>query len=185
MKIIVGLGNPGPRYAGTRHNVGFNVMDVVAHRLTAAFDHEKYHGLVADAQYAGEKTLLIKPLTYMNNSGECVARAMRYRPVDTADILVVADDVHLPVGKLRIRAAGTAGGHNGLKSIIQHVRTEDFSRLRIGVGEDKVGGGLTNHVLGRFTPEEHEAIAHAIPRAAEAVLSFIADGVEKAMNEFN
>jgi len=160
-------------------------MDVVAHRLAAAFDHEKYQGLVAETQYASEKTLLIKPLTYMNNSGECVARAMRYRPVETTDIFIVADDVHLPLGKLRVRAAGTAGGHNGLKSIIQHLHTEDFPRLRIGVGEDEAGSGLTDHVLGRFSREEQDAIADVIPRAAEAVLCFIADGVEKTMNAFN
>jgi len=185
VKIIVGLGNPGPRYARTRHNVGFNVVDVVANRLATTFDREKYQGLIAETQHVGEKILLVKPLTYMNNSGQCVARAMRYRAVDITDILIVLDDIHLPVGKLRIRAAGTAGGHNGLKSIIQHLRTENFSRLRIGVGEEQKGGGLTGHVLGRFTPEERETIDLAIPRAADAVLCFIANDIEKAMNEFN
>lgn len=186
MKIIVGLGNPGRRYTGTRHNLGFMVIEGVAQRVRAPFVQEKYRGKIAETEYAGEKILLLKPLTYMNNSGISVARALRYRGVNAAALLVIADDIHLPVGKLRLRPAGTAGGHNGLASVIQHLGTPEFPRLRIGVGQDQPGPGqLTDYVLGRFTPEERHTINLAAPRAVEAVLSFIAEGITKTMNAFN
>jgi len=185
VKVIVGLGNPGPRYRGTRHNVGFMTVDEVAARLAVAFDREKYQGLVAQGQWQGAKVLLLKPMTYMNLSGQAVAQAVRNAVDSLADLLVVADDVNLPLGRLRFRREGSAGGHNGLKSIIERVGTQEFSRLRIGVGENRAEADLVDHVLGVFTPEERVVMAESIARAADAVLAFVAEGMDKAMNRFH
>lgn len=185
MKLIVGLGNPGPQYAGTRHNVGFRVLDRLAHGLNARFSKEKYGGLVAEAQLKGDLVLLLKPLTYMNNSGQSVRRAVRYRLDNLADLLVVADDVNLPLGKLRLRRGGSAGGHNGLKSIEQSLGSSEFPRLRIGIGGGETGADLTGYVLGRFTPEEEQEIDRMTARAADAALRFAEVGIEQTMNEFN
>jgi len=185
VKIIVGLGNPGPQYRNTRHNVGFRVLDRVARRLDASFAKEKYGGLVAEAAYLGHRLSLLKPLTYMNQSGRCVARALRYRAAAPDDLLVVVDDVHLALGKLRLRLQGSAGGHNGLKSIGQHLGTEQFPRLRLGVGHPGDSGALTNHVLGAFRDEEQAQVDDLLERAAEAVLCVLARGVAQAMNECN
>jgi PTH1 family peptidyl-tRNA hydrolase len=180
------LGNPGPRYRDTRHNVGFVTLDRVAERLGAAFGREKYDGAVAEAAHRGEKLLLLKPMTFMNRSGISVAQAARNRAPDAAaDLLIVTDDVNLPLGRLRIRSGGSAGGHNGLKSIIEHLGTQDFPRLRIGVGDKGTGSDLSDHVLGKFAPEEAPAVRRAVERATEAVLCFVESGVERAMNEYN
>lgn len=184
MKIIVGLGNPGPRYAGTRHNVGFVVLDELARRLNTGFTLAKYHGVIAEARVAGEKVLLLKPETFMNLSGQSVARAVRYNAVERDDLLVALDDVELPVGRLRLRAQGSAGGHNGLKSIIEHLGDDRFPRLRLGVGRE-AGGDLVNHVLGRFTPDERIDAERMVPLAADAVMVFIEQGLERAMSEYN
>ena len=185
MKIVIGLGNPGARYKDTRHNVGFAVLDRLAGRLDADFSQEKYGGLIARTARAGEPLLLIKPLTFMNNSGDCVARALRYTETDPGSMLVIADDVNLPLGRLRFRRDGSAGGHNGLKSIIERIGGQDFPRLRIGVGLGSSGGGLVNHVLGPFTAEERVQRDEAVDRAVEAALAYVDDGITRAMNEFN
>ncbi len=184
MKIIVGLGNPGARYAGTRHNVGFVVLDEMARRLNTGFNLTKYHGVIAEARVAGEKILLLKPETFMNLSGQSVARAVRYNAVERNDLLVVLDDVELPVGRLRLRPQGSAGGHNGLKSIIEHLGDDRFPRLRLGVGRE-AGGELVDHVLGRFTPDERIEVERMVPMAADAVVVFIEHGLERAMSEYN
>jgi PTH1 family peptidyl-tRNA hydrolase len=183
--MIVGLGNPGREYAGTRHNVGFRVVECLADRLGTAFSREKHHGLVAEVFHGGEKVAIIKPLTYMNRSGECVAAALRNSAAELRDLLVVADDVNLPLGKLRLRPGGSAGGHNGLQSIMDHLGVEDFARLRIGVGENTSSDNLVNHVLGKFSSVEKPVVEEMIPRAAEAVLRFLSAGLDQAMNEFN
>ena len=185
MKIIVGLGNPGQRYRNTRHNVGFRVVERLAGRLGSDFTREKYGGLVAEAVHRGHRLLLLKPLTYMNESGRCVARAVRYRAAAPDELLVVVDDVNLPLGKLRLRPQGSPGGHNGLKSIAQHLGGQGFPRLRLGVGRQGVGPGLTDHVLGSFAAEERPQVADMVNRAVEAVVRVLADGVEQAMNDFN
>ena len=185
MKIIVGLGNPGQRYRNSRHNVGFRVVERLAARLESAFTREKYGGLVAEAVYGGRRLLLLKPLTYMNESGRCVARAVRYRAVAPNELLVVVDDVNLEVGKLRLRPQGSAGGHNGLKSITQHLGGQGFPRLRLGVGRAGVGVGLTEHVLGSFCAEERPEVEDMVDRAVAAVMCVMSDGVEQAMNDFN
>jgi len=186
VKIVIGLGNPGARYRDTRHNIGFMVLDRLAGCLDAAFSQEKYGGLVARTTRAGAPLLLVKPLTFMNNSGDCVARVVRYTEADLRDVLIVVDDVNLPLGELRFRKSGSAGGHNGLKSITERLGAEEFPRLRIGVGLDKgPSGDLVQHVLGAFSAEEKPQRDEAVGRAAEAVLAYLDEGIARAMNAFN
>ncbi len=185
MKVIVGLGNPGARYRNTRHNVGFLTLDAVAAAIGAKFDREKFHAMIATGQHAGERLLLVKPLTYMNQSGIAVAQATRNQISDLGDLLVVVDDVNLPLGRLRLRGEGSAGGHNGLKSITEHVGSQAYPRLRIGVGEKEMGADLSDHVLGTFKPEEKPLLAEAVERAAQAVLTFVGEGLARAMNGYN
>ncbi len=185
MKIIVGLGNPGAQYRGTRHNVGFMTMDALARRLNADFALEKYGALIARTKHDDIPVMLMKPLTFMNLSGQSVSRAVRYTETPMTDLLVVADDVNLPLGKVRLRVSGSAGGHNGLRSIIEHLASDEFPRLRIGVGMDKTAGGLVEHVLGKFHPEEKELVNELIAKASDAALCWLTEGIECAMNRFN
>lgn len=185
MKVIVGLGNPGPQYRGTRHNVGFDVLERLAESLGVAFTKEKHQGLLAEASARGAKVLLVKPLTFMNRSGDCVAPAVHNKVSSPADVLVVTDDVNLPLGRLRIRAGGSAGGHNGLKSLIERLGSDQFPRLRVGVGDKRATGDLADHVLSKFLPEEREVVAAMTARAVDAALLWVAEGVERTMNEFN
>ena len=185
MKLIVGLGNPGDRYRGTRHNIGFAVLDELARR--AGIDMEAAPAVSGDAllgRWRVRDTLLAKPLTFMNASGEAVGGLMRYYKIDQADLLVLVDEVQLPLGKLRARGRGSAGGHNGLKSIIAHVGDE-FSRLRIGVGRGEVRRDLADHVLARFDKTEAADVERMTVRAADAAETFIASGIETVMNEYN
>lgn len=185
MKMIVGLGNPGRRYTQTRHNLGFLVADRLAAALHTAFDREKHQGLMAAAQYSGEKVLLIKPQTYMNRSGDCVAAAARNKIVDPADLLVIVDDVNLPLGRIRLRAGGSAGGHNGLKSLIERLGSDAFHRLRLGVGSQTSADDLADYVLSGFRPDERPVVEAMLARAEEAALYWLSEGMERAMNVFN
>ena len=186
MTIIVGLGNPGLKYRDTRHNVGFMVLDRLAERLEAGFTREQYGGLVAVAYCAGERILLVKPLTYMNNSGDCVARAVRKNGLtDLTRLLIVLDDVHLPLGRIRVRPCGSAGGHNGLQSIIDRLGTPEFPRLRLGIDDAGAVDGLTGHVLGKFRREERPEVAEMVPRAVDATVCYLTEGLERTMNDFN
>ncbi|HEO71984.1 MAG TPA: aminoacyl-tRNA hydrolase [Candidatus Hydrogenedentes bacterium] len=185
MKAIVGLGNPGPQYNRTRHNVGYMVLDCLAERLGVSFEREKYQGLIIQTKGWGKEIMLVKPLTWMNRSGICVAQVARNRITDPADVFVVADDVNLPLGRLRVRRQGSAGGHNGLKSIIEHLGTDEFPRLRVGIGEDSTQKDLTNHVLGRFKPEEWATVEEMVDRAADVVVLCLTEGLEQAMNTYN
>ncbi|MCC6143256.1 MAG: aminoacyl-tRNA hydrolase [Candidatus Hydrogenedentes bacterium] len=184
MKVIVGLGNPGPKYRNTRHNLGFVVLDLLADQLGGGPAREKCGGLVVEAQHGAERLMLVKPLTFMNRSGDCVAPLVRNKISSPQDLLVVTDDVNLPLGRLRLRAGGSAGGHNGLKSLIERLGSQEFPRVRMGVGESG-GRDLADHVLSRFHPDEMEEVAEMVKRAAEAVLCFVAQGIEKAMNQYN
>jgi PTH1 family peptidyl-tRNA hydrolase len=182
----VGLGNPGPQYRDSRHNVGFRVLEEVAERLGAGFRREKFGGLVAEIRQAKARVLLLKPMTYMNRSGASVAQAVRNRKMDlSTDLLVVLDEAQLPLGRIRMRADGSDGGHNGLRSVIEHLGTDQFPRLRIGVGKNKPGDDLAEHVLSAFTREERPEIESAIRRAASGVLTFIDRGTAAAINECN
>lgn len=183
MKLIVGLGNPGPRYRGTRHNVGFEVLGRLEARLGVTCDREKYRGLTAETQRGGVKVALLKPMTFMNLSGESVAMAARNRVTSPEDLLVIYDEADLPLGRIRLRKDGSAGGHNGMKSIIERLGTQGFPRLRVGVGKDV--GALADHVLSRFHPDERPAVDEAVERAAEAALTWLDEGIDSAMNTFN
>jgi PTH1 family peptidyl-tRNA hydrolase len=186
LKAIVGLGNPGEKYRGTRHNVGFAVIDELARRCgIREFDHGPFDALLARWRPAGgDPVLLAKPLTYMNASGEAVGALLRYFKIDVPDLLVIVDEVQLPLGRLRARARGSAGGHNGLKSVIAHIG-EDFSRLRIGVGRGDARRDLADHVLARFDRDEAAEAERMIVRAADAAETFITSGIAAVMNGFN
>jgi PTH1 family peptidyl-tRNA hydrolase len=184
MKLIVGLGNPGTEYAGTRHNVGFEVIDELAKRHHLAVTKRSFRSLVGEGQIGGQRTLLAKPQTYMNVSGEAVAAIARFYKIAPADIIVLLDDVALPPGRLRLRYKGSAGGHNGLDNILTLLHTQEVPRIRLGVGAARPGD-MRNYVLSRFRGEEIETIRQAIERAADAVECALAEGFETAMNRFN
>lgn len=185
MKLIVGLGNPGTKYAGTRHNVGFDVVDLVAsrHRLTWASAPRGIEAL--SAKWLAGDAVIAKPLTFMNLSGAAIVGLLQFYKIESADLLVVVDEVQLELGRLRARPSGSAGGHNGLKSIAASLGTVEFPRLRIGVGRGDARRDLADHVLARFDPDERPVIEDAVRRAAEAAEMFIADGVLAVMNAFN
>ncbi len=185
MKLIAGLGNPGARYRGTRHNVGFEVADLVARRHGVAYAEWRGLAEVAEWRRPEERVWLMKPLTFMNLSGEAVGALMAFYKVDLADVLIVCDDVNLPVGQLRTRPSGSSGGNNGLKSVTAHVGTDEFSRLRLGVGRGDPARDLADHVLSRFAPDEQPGIEEAVTRAADAVELWIRDGTARVMNAFN
>jgi PTH1 family peptidyl-tRNA hydrolase len=185
VKLVAGLGNPGERYRGTRHNVGFEVVDLVARRHGLAFDLAPAEALEARWRPNGDVVLLAKPLTYMNLSGDAVASLGRFYKIGHADVLIVCDDVNLPLGRLRIRRTGTEGGHNGLKSVAASLGTIDYPRLRIGVGRGDARRDLADHVLARFEPDEEETIGAAIARSADAVEHWVAHGIEDVMAGFN
>lgn len=183
MKLVVGLGNPGSRYHGTRHNVGFAVTDYLATGVGVGPWRKRFQAQVAECPDGAETLLLIKPETFMNLSGNSVRQAIDFYKLSAAELLVVCDDIALPLGKLRVRAAGSHGGHNGLRDIEAHLGTSDYARLRIGVGapDDEAVG----HVLGRFRPSEQPVIEDAIARAAAAVLVWSREGVASCMNKYN
>ena len=185
MKLVVGLGNPGEKYRGTRHNVGFEVIDRLAARAGAGFETSPVDAVQAKWRRPDDVVVLVKPMTFMNLSGGAVAGLARFYKVETADVLIVCDDVNLPLGRLRARATGTEGGHNGLRSIAESLATIDYARLRIGVGRGDDRRDLADHVLARFAPEEQPGIDAAMTRAADAVETWISDGLAKMMNIFN
>ena len=185
MKLVAGLGNPGARYRGTRHNVGFEVADLLASRHGLAFESAPADALQARWRRDDDVVLVVKPLTFMNVSGQAVGSLRHFYKVELPDLLIVCDDVNLPLGRLRLRASGTEGGHNGLRSIAEQIGTIDYARLRVGVGRGDARRNLADHVLDRFEPEEAPGIEAAVARAADAVETWIGDGLVKAMNVFN
>lgn len=186
MKLIVGLGNPGPEYRDTRHNVGFKVADALAERWRVSDSwREKFEALHIKTTVRDEAVILAKPLTFMNLSGHAVAGLSGFYKIAPSDILVISDDVALPVGRLRARREGSAGGQNGLKSIIQSLATQSFPRLRVGVGRGDSRRDLADHVLGRFEADEHETVSAAVLRAADASEVFLSEGIERVMSVFN
>jgi len=186
MKLIAGLGNPGAQYRGTRHNVGFEVVDLLASRHGARFEAAKVDGLIAKVRRPGaEDVLLLKPLTFMNLSGEAVQGVAHYFKIAVPDMLIVADDVNLPLGRLRVRKTGTEGGHNGLRSVGQMLGTIDYPRLRVGVGRGDSRRELADHVLSRFDKDEIPGIEAAIARAADAADAFVTSSIDAVMNVYN
>jgi PTH1 family peptidyl-tRNA hydrolase len=185
MKLIVGLGNIGREYEHTRHNIGFEVIDEVARRANAHFRKGKFKGEDVTVHIGGTRVLLLKPHTLMNLSGEAVVAAARFYKIAATSILVICDDIYLPLGKLRLRGKGGDGGHNGLWSIIHRLGSDTFARLRVGVGGAPAEMELANYVLSRFLAQEVPAIHEARDRAASAAESWVRDGIEGAMNRFN
>lgn len=185
MKLVVGLGNPGRRYEGTRHNIGYAVLAELARRFGATPPKARFQGAVVEADIGGEKALLLSPTTFMNLSGGSVQEAKSFYKLAGEDLLVICDDLNLPVGRLRVRARGSSGGQKGLESIIQRLATEEFARLRIGVGTAPEGWDWADYVLSKFTPEELPAIERAVGLAADAVAVWAREGIEFCMNQYN
>ena len=184
--LIVFLGNPGLKYEGTRHNAGFMAADAMSKNKGVAINRLRFHALTAQCVIGGENVLLMKPQTYMNLSGEAVGEAARFYKIPPEHIIVVSDEMALPIGKLRIRMKGSAGGHNGLKNIISHLGTEAFPRIRLGVGAPPHADyDVKDWVLSTFKNQDAEDMANAAARAAEAAECYIAEGTERAMNKFN
>ena len=183
--LVVGLGNPGAKYENTRHNVGFMTADALAGRNGEPIRRVKYNALTSEAVIGGQSVLLMKPTTFMNLSGQAVSEAARFYKIPADHVLVISDDVDLPLGKLRIRKSGSAGGHNGLKNIIQLLGTDQFPRLKIGVGgKPHPDYNMADWVLGQFQGEDKKTIDAAVARAADAVECLLADGIDRAMNQY-
>lgn len=184
MYIIVGLGNPGSKYAGTRHNAGFEVLDCLAGKHGVDIKKIKFKGLMGEGRIAGHKVLYLKPQTFMNLSGRSVREIVDFYKVDPEKLIVVYDDMDTPLGRIRIRKKGSAGSHNGMKDIIYNLMRDDFPRIRVGIGSPGKGN-LVGHVLGGFEPEEMACIRQSVEWAAEAIEVMIAEDVDQAMNRYN
>ncbi len=185
MKLIVGLGNPGREYELTRHNIGFMAIDELAKRWNISLNEQKFKGVFGAGFVNGEKVILLKPLTYMNLSGESIRQLMDYYKIDVEDFVVLYDDLDIPVGKLRLRMKGSAGGHNGVKSTISHLGTQEFQRIRMGIDRPKNGMKVVDYVLGRFTSEEIPDVNHSIEKAADACEEWLNKPFLQIMNTFN
>ena len=184
MKIIVGLGNPGKEYKNTRHNVGYMVLEELASRYPLEKQESKFDAIIGQLRIKGEKVLLVKPLTFMNLSGKSVQPLVHWHKLELVDLMVVYDDMDLPLGTIRIRAGGGSGGHNGMKSIAERLATQEFARVRIGIGRPEERETV-DWVLGRFTTGEKETAEHAINHAADALEKWIESGIVEVMNAYN
>lgn len=184
MKVVVGIGNPGSRYEGTRHNLGFCVVDHLAARHSIAVSRRRFDALAGDGLACGQRVVLVKPQTFVNLSGSAVAPLLRWHRCPLDDLMVVCDDLNLELGRLRIRRQGSSGGHNGLASIIECLGTDGFARVRIGIGQGR-GPDPVAHVLGRFEPDEEPVAEQAIDAAADAAETWLSEGIGAAMNAFN
>ncbi len=184
MKLIVGLGNPGKEYENTRHNTGYIFIDSFAKKLNISFDKQKFNGLYAETTINGEKILLVKPLSFMNLSGEVVGKFVNFYKIDINDILVISDDLDMEVGRIRLRYKGSSGGHNGLKNIALHLNTEDFKRLKIGISNNKLMD-TKDYVLGKFSKEEKEVIEKMKPTINELLQDFLNLDFDRLMGKYN
>ncbi|MBE6062564.1 MAG: aminoacyl-tRNA hydrolase [Clostridium butyricum] len=183
MFLIVGLGNPGLQYENTRHNIGFKVIDNIAKEYNIEINRQKFKGIYGEGFINNEKVILLKPSTYMNLSGESIREVVDFYKLTCEQIVVIYDDISLDVGRLRIREKGSAGGHNGIKSIISHLGTDVFPRIKVGVGQPNVD--LVNYVLGKFTDKEMEVLSESIDASTKAVSEIIKENIKTAMNKFN
>ncbi len=184
-RLVAGLGNPGPQYEDTRHNVGYRVVEALADRLHVSSFTREHNAQVGWTQYKNRKVGLAKPFTYMNRSGKAVAPLCEYNNLSPSDLLVVVDDLNLPVGTIRLRPKGSSGGHNGLEHVAQRLGTTQFPRLRIGIGDDYARGEQADYVLSPFTPEQQPHVDAALEDAVESVLTVVREDIETAMNRFN
>lgn len=185
MKIIVGLGNPTAQYEGTRHNVGFSVIYALGDEYDISVDTKKHKALIGKGIIGGEKVILAMPMTYMNLSGESVRELVDYYKCGNDDIIVIYDDISLDVGRIRLRKKGSAGGHNGIKNIISHLGTDEFDRIKVGIGEKPKNMDLADYVLGRFSKAEQPVIRESVSTAAKAVYTALTEGMDAAMNKYN
>lgn len=185
MKVIVGLGNPGRQYADTRHNVGFMTIDKISEQWNIPVQQNKFKALIGEGMVDGQRVILVKPQTYMNLSGESVGELVRFYKLDVADILIIYDDLDLPVGKVRLREKGSAGGHNGIKSLIAHLGTQEFKRIKIGIARPRPGQSVSNYVLEPFSTTDLPAIQQAITHAAEASREWLKQSFLLVMNKYN
>ena len=184
MKIIVGLGNPGAQYENTPHSVGFEAVDAIAASVGAAWEEKRqFKCLMARGTFAGQQVMLVKPQTYMNLSGESVAPVVKYHNATPADLLVIQDDIDLPLGRLRVRKGGSCGGHNGIRNIIERLGTPDFARLKLGVGKDREN--VIAHVLGKFSPDARQVVDKVVAAAVGAAEAILRQGPDRAMNAYN
>lgn len=183
MFVIVGLGNPGREYNNTRHNIGFEAINYLAKMYSIDVDREKFKGVYGEGFIKNKKVILLKPTTYMNLSGESIKSIMDFYKLTEDKIIVIYDDISLPIGRFRVREKGSAGGHNGIKSIISHLGTNAFSRIKIGVGEPK--GNLVSHVLGKFSKADNEIISEILEAVVGATETIIEDDIREAMNKYN
>jgi len=186
-KLIVGLGNPGAKYAATRHNVGWMALDAFARKHNVTIDKNGFHGVYGEMRWgpSAEKVILLKPMTFMNLSGRAIAPAVHFYKIAPTDLFVIYDDLDLPPGKLRIREKGSAGGHNGMKSTIQELGSQEFARLRLGIGRPDPGWEVPDWVLAPFGADDAATIAQVLPRAVEAIEAFLTEGALKAGTKFN
>jgi PTH1 family peptidyl-tRNA hydrolase len=185
MPIIVGLGNPGHKYEGTRHNIGFEFIDLLADALSVRMGSGKGPFLVGKGRHADHNIYLVKPTTFMNNSGDAVREVLNWYKKEAGHCLICYDDLDLPIGTIRLRRNGSSGGHNGIKDIVQQLGTDAFPRLRIGIGNDFPKGQQVQHVLSSFTQEEYKVIESTLQQAVDASFTFAREGIEQAMNDFN
>lgn len=185
MYVIVGLGNPGKEYRDTRHNIGFNVIDLLSKRNNIKLNKIKFQSIYGEGNIGGERVTLVKPQTFMNNSGVSVSEIMRFYKIPIENLIVIVDDIDIEFSKIRIRPRGSGGSHNGLKSIINHLKDQGFPRVKIGIGSKHPSQDLASFVLSRFSKEEKLDMEDAIIEAADSVEVFLKDGIDKAMNEFN
>jgi PTH1 family peptidyl-tRNA hydrolase len=185
MKLIVGLGNPGRKYAGTRHNIGFDVLAELARKYGQSSPRAKFQGELVEALLGGERALLLTPLTYMNLSGSSVQPTRDFYKLTNDEVLVVCDDFNLPLGKLRVRRKGSAGGQKGLDDILRRLGSDEVARLRIGIGQPDEHRAAADYVLSKFTPEEAASVSETLKRATDAVVVWATEGVEACMNRFN
>ncbi len=185
MKLVVGLGNPGSEYKKTKHNVGFRAVELLAEDLNIEINRLKFRGLIGEGNFNGEKILLLKPLTYMNLSGQSVSEVMKFYKLEKSDIIILYDDIDIKMGSIRIREKGSAGGHNGIKSIISCIGTDEFMRIKIGIGGDYKYFDLADYVLAPFSKSEEPIIEDGIKMAEESVKIILKDGISKAMNQMN
>lgn len=185
MKCIIGLGNPGKKYDNTRHNIGFEVIDELLRRHGWTLSKEKFKGFYTMENIAGNKVLLVQPHTFMNLSGECVKPLLEYYRIPVEDILVVYDDLDLPTGKIRLRQKGGHGGHNGIRSLIDHLQVKNFKRLRVGIGRPEGSMAVVDYVLGRFSKEQNEDMEHSVHVAADACEEWVERDFTEVMNTFN
>ena len=185
MYLIVGLGNPEADYARTRHNMGVDVINEIAEKYKIAISREKFNGLYGTGEIEGEKVILLKPQTFMNLSGDSVVEFVNFYKIDINNVIVVYDDIDTLPGKIRIRKKGGPGTHNGMKSVVFRLNSEDFPRVRVGIGMPEYKNDLINYVIGNIPDEEYETLRTGIKKASEAVVSIIKDGIDNAMNKYN